>query len=340
LVISREHIRSLRSELTDAGVFEPRPLRNVLKFAFLVSVTVAIAVLAFSLPLWWTLALAPVAAVFAIPAGMIGHEANHKSFSKSLRANKIMSHVTYPLFSGLGILHWHEKHHVRHHGHPNVVGVDHDLKLWPIAVTNDQHRRATRFGRWFQRNCQGFAFWPLTFFVVANMRFDSRRVLLRDLRRDGLTPGLAADAACQVAHLLLWVALPAVFVGLGHALLFYFAVWTFAAPMLAMIFAPAHLGQPLVSEQERGWHHQLATTRNLRVPRVVSYFLIGLEYQVEHHLFPKVPHQHLPTARLILRRWCLEHGYPHHEMPYGAALRNTTRFISSAWQLEPGRLAS
>ena len=146
-----------------------------------------------------------------------------------------------------------------------------------------------------------------------------------------------ADAGCQVGHLLLWIGVPAIFVGLGHALIFYFTLWTVAGLFLGMILAPGHMGMPLVTEQTRGWYHQLKTSRDMRIPRWLSYFFIGLEYQIEHHLFPKVPHQLLPKAKEIVRRWCLKHGYPHQDVGFGAALSSTTRFIANAWKLKPAQ---
>ena len=61
----------------------------------------------------------------------------------------------------------------------------------------------------------------------------------------------------------------------------------------------SYIGLPIVGSQHHDWLHQVETTRNLELPRFVSFFFIGLDYQVEHHLFPKIPHQHLPRAAAI-----------------------------------------
>jgi linoleoyl-CoA desaturase len=86
-----------------------------------------------------------------------------------------------------------------------------------------------------------------------------------------------------------------------------------------------------VVHQNHDWLHQLETTRNLEMPRFVSYFFIGLDYQVEHHLFPKIPHQKLPRAAAITRAWCERNGIPYHSVPYLYALADSARFMAAAW---------
>jgi fatty acid desaturase len=100
---------------------------------------------------------------------------------------------------------------------------------------------------------------------------------------------------------------------------------------LALIFAPAHIGLPIMREHHHDWIHQLETTRNLQLPRAISFFFIGLDYQVEHHLFPKIPHQNLPRAAEITRAWCAKNGVVYHTVPYLFALGDAAHFIAHAW---------
>ena len=91
---------------------------------------------------------------------------------------------------------------------------------------------------------------------------------------------------------------------------------------------------PIVTDQNHDWIHQLETTRNLELPRVISFFFIGLDYQVEHHLFPKIPHANLPRAGRITREWCKKHGVVYKSEPYVSALVDAARFMSDAWNHE------
>src|SRR5262249_12891700 len=123
---------------------------------------------------------------------------------------------------------------------------------------------------------------------------------------------------------LIWGPLPAI----GT----YLAVWALAGVCLALVFAPAHMGLPIVTRPAHDWQHQVETTRDLQLPRAVSYFFVGLDYQVEHHLFPKIPHQNLPLAAEITREWCQQKNVDHQAVPYVTALASSARFIASAWQ--------
>ena len=103
------------------------------------------------------------------------------------------------------------------------------------------------------------------------------------------------DAACQLGHYAIFLVLPIVIWG-PIAFAIYAATWAIVGVMLALIFAPAHIGLPIIVDQNCDWEHQLETTRNLALPRWLSWFFVGLDYQVEHHLFPKIAHQELPRA--------------------------------------------
>jgi fatty acid desaturase len=103
---------------------------------------------------------------------------------------------------------------------------------------------------------------------------------------------------------------------------------------LALVFAPAHMGLPIVKRPSHDWRHQLATTRDLELPRAISWFFIGLDYQAEHHLFPKIPHANLPLAARITSAWCAEHGVEYRSDPYLKALASARRFIARAWAAE------
>jgi fatty acid desaturase len=320
---------SLRAELRAAGVFEHRELRGWLKLLFLFSCIAAcftgIALLGF----WSVFLLVPVAAVFATSAAMMGHEGSHKSFSKSPWRNSLMKYVAFPLFSGLGSGYWHQKHDNLHHGHPNVEGVDPDIKPFPFVSSRGDHEKCGRGERWFQRNFQSWAFWPMSVLMALGMRRSSLIFLAKQKKRTG---SWWIELACLVAHYAGWLLVPSLIWGPLVGFGIYAAMWGFTGTFLALVFAPAHIGLPIMAEQNHDWIHQLETTRNLELPRVISFFFIGLDYQVEHHLFPKIPHQHLPRAAAITRAWCQKHGIPHLSVPYLFALKDAARFIAHAWE--------
>ena len=286
-------------------------------------------------PAWVALFAMPVAAIAAATAAMIGHEAAHGSFSRSKVQNAIMLHLAFPLLTGLGASHWKNKHNRLHHSHPNVPGTDTDIELWPFAATADDHARSGRFRRVFQRSLQPYLFWPLTLLLAFFMRFESVSYVARRVRRRGLDRETALDATCLAAHYALWLVVPSLWFSPLSVIAFYVALWAVVGLLLAMIFSPAHMGLPFLRGHRDKWLHQLETTRNLRMPRWMSWLVVGLDHQVEHHLFPQIPHYRMKRARPIIERWCQEQGAPYQEIGYVAGLVDVTRFLATSWRYDP-----
>jgi fatty acid desaturase len=335
---SHTEIRDLRAELESRGLFEPRAVFTSIKLLSMLAALAALTAAVILLPAWCALFLVPLAAIPAVTAAMIAHEAGHGSFSRSKTVNELVYHLLFPLFSGLGALHWKNKHNRLHHGAPNVVDKDIDIELWPMAMSSIAYQRSGRFRRWIQRELQGYLFWPLTPALSFTMRAASIRYLVTHARTHGIDRAWLTDAACLLAHYTLWLVVPALWFGALPVVLFYLGLWLVGGLLLALIFAPAHMGMPIVTraaKKEPLWRHQLETTRNLVLPRWLSWFFVGLDFQVEHHLFPRMPHQQLRRASAVVRSWCARVGAPYEELGYGAAFLDVTRFLHTAWQYEP-----
>ncbi|MGE5182493.1 MAG: fatty acid desaturase family protein [Acidobacteriota bacterium] len=271
----------------------------------------------------------PAAAVCCTSIAMLGHEGSHRSFSRSPTRNALLVYLTFPLFSGLGALYWRDKHDRRHHAHPNVEGLDPDIKPFPFASSRGGHDSCGRRERWFQRVFQRWLFWPMSTLMAIGMRRSSLLYLARHSRKRERAWWI--EVGCLVGHYVGWIVIPSLVWGPAVAIGVYLAIWAVVGVCLALVFAPAHMGLPIVSSPNHEWQHQLATTRDLQLPRAISFFFIGLDYQVEHHLFPRIPHHHLPRAARITREWCARHDVRHQTMPYLEALASAEHFVRDAW---------
>ncbi|HEU0032781.1 MAG TPA: acyl-CoA desaturase [Kofleriaceae bacterium] len=315
-----------------AGIFDHHELRSWGKLAFffvaMAACLTAIAMYGF----WVALVAVPVAAVFATSAAMLGHEGSHRSFSRSPVRNAVLVYLVFPLLSGLGALYWHHKHDGLHHGHPNVEGLDPDIKPFPFVSSRGDHERCGPIERWFQRNFQRWAFWPMSLLMAVGMRRSSILFLLRYPKEHGFSRAWFIEAACMAVHYTGWVVIPSIIWGPLVGIGVYASIYALVGVFLALVFAPAHIGLPIMAEQNRDWLHQVETTRNLQLPRLISYFFIGLDYQVEHHLFPKIPHQKLPEAARITQSWCERNGVPYKTVPYLSALVDSAKFMADAWE--------
>lgn len=335
-MITATDLQALRGELAASGAFEHRTWGSLAKLGLLWLALAAALVAVALLPWWCALWLVPLAAIPAVSAAMIGHEAAHGSLAASRHQNEILLHAVFPLFGGLGAQYWKHKHNHLHHGHPNVIGRDPDMNVWPMALSSEEHAGSGPVRRWVQRHLQGYLFWPLTLLLAFSMRVDSWRYVAGRLRTRGLDRAIAIDVACMLGHYAIWLALPMVWFGVWPVLLVYGGLWATSGLLLALVFAPAHIGLPVHAAARRGgWEQQLDTTRNLVMPSWLSWFFVGLDHQVEHHLFPRIPHQNLGRASKIVALWCAHVGAPHHRMEYAASIRQVTRHVRLSWQAVP-----
>jgi fatty acid desaturase len=313
-------------------VFEHRELRSWLE---LLAMALVLAGCLFAMAhfgwIAWLVTM-PIAMVLATSIAMMAHEGSHRSFSKSPTRNALLVYLVFPLFGGLGALYWRHKHDREHHAHPNVEGLDPDIRPFPFSSSRGGHEACGRKTRWFQRNFQRWLFWPMAVLMAIGMRRSSILHLARYHNKRERAWWI--EVACMVGHYTGWVVIPCLVWGPLVGLTLYFVLWGGVGVCLALVFAPAHMGLPIVREQNHEWQHQLETTRNLEMPRWLSFFFIGLDYQVEHHLFPKIPHQNLPRAARITAAWCKRHGVTYHSEPYLVALADAASFISDAWAHE------
>jgi fatty acid desaturase len=326
---------ALRIELAAAGVFEHHELRSWGKLGVLLA-AIASGLTAIALVGWWlAFPLVPILAVLCTATAMFGHEGSHRSFSSSRVRNDLIAYFAFPLFGGLSTLYWREKHDRLHHGHPNVEGVDPDIKPFPFVSSRGDHERCGPKSRWFQRTLQRWVFWPMATLMTLGMRRASLVHLFGYPRRNGgRDRAWWTDVGCLAGHYAGWLIAPSLIWGPLIGVALYLALWGAVGLCLALVFAPAHMGLPVTNGQQHDWVHQLDTTRNLELPRFISYFFIGLDHQVEHHLFPKIPHKNLPRAAEITEAWCGREGVRYQSEPYLDALADAASFIATAWARE------
>ena len=325
-------MRALRTDLTEAGVFRHHEAAGWLRLGLLMSLLGTWLYCIGRVPTWIILVTTPLVAAVCTTAAMLGHEGSHGSFSSQKWQNRLLTNLVFPLLSGLSAVYWRNKHDAAHHGHPNVLGQDPDVKMWPFVSSQEEHEDCSPGLRWVQKRAQGYLFWPMTLLQAIAMRRSSIRFLVKYARTRGPDRAWRIDVTLMTVHYAAWLGLGTLAWGFWPAMAVYFGMWAIVGSMLAMIFVPAHVGLPVLSDQHNDWQHQLETTRNFRTPRWFSWFFVGLDYQVEHHLFPKIPHQQLPRARNIVRAWCRKNRLPHHEDSYPEALASVTRALQIAWR--------
>lgn len=329
-------ILGLRKRLEAARVFERRPVATWMKFVFLLSVFAALTIVPLLTVTWLYWVLMPIAALFLTAAVMIGHEGGHKALSDGSFQNNLVLYISFPFIGGQSAQYWKNKHNIKHHTQPNIEGVDDDIDIWPMASTRQQHEASGPFRKFLQRKLQMYLFWPLSSLLPLSMRYSSIAYLVRAIRAGKRGPEIWLDVAALALHYFAWLVLPSLVFGFSPLLTLgaYFAFWCFMGLYLTAIFAPAHMGLPIYRSHDDAWRLQFEVTRNLDMPAWLRFFFIGLDHQVEHHLFMRMPHQNMLKAVPIVRQWAAEQGVRYQEINFWKGLVEVTRYVRDAWKNE------
>jgi fatty acid desaturase len=279
---------------------------------------------------WWQLATAAYLAVVFAQSGFLGHDAGHRQISRSRRADTLVGLVFGNLAIGLAFGWWVDKHH-RHHAHPNQEGLDPDIAGDNFVFTDTQVHRRRGAGRLFARY-QASLFFPLLLLEAVSLHVASVRAVsrpgYRDRGREALLLGLHAAGYLTAVLTVLSPVKALVFVVVQQGL---FGLY------LGCAFAPNHKGMPILAEDDETdfLRRQVLTSRNVRGNRLVDTLLGGLNYQIEHHLFPSMPRASLRRARPIVRAFCLGHGLPYAETGLFDSYRQALRHLHTVGRPAP-----
>jgi len=278
---------------------------------------------------WWQLITAAVLAVVLTQVAMLGHDAAHRQIFRSGRWNDWTSLVIGNLFVGMSYGWWQHKH-TRHHANPNKIGTDPDIDLPVISFTPDQadRRRVSRRGAlgWLMAH-QGVFFFPILLLEGLSLHASSvRRVFSKEpLRRRPV------EMSFLILRLIAYVLLVFLVLSPGIAFAFLGVQLGLFGVYMGMSFAPNHKGMPLVPAEAKldFLRRQVLMSRNIRGSRMLDTVMGGLNYQIEHHLFPSMPRPHLRAASRMIAPYCREHGVTYTQtglwQSYGIVIRYINR---------------
>ena len=251
---------------------------------------------------WAQLALAPAMAVIMTQFSFVTHEAAHRQVFSSGQANDTTARILANAVVGISYSWWMGKH-TRHHANPNTIGKDPDIQSDFIMFQDDKAAETKGFTKAFVKR-QGWLFFPILTLEGLNLHVQAfRRVFSKEpLKHRGteITLLLARNLGYPVILLALmpWY-IAAVFLVIHMAL---FGVYMGAS------FAPNHKGMPQIPAGLKVdfLRRQVMTSRNIRGGLFMDHFMGGLNYQVEHHLFPSMARPQLHKAAQIVREFCAE----------------------------------
>ena len=257
---------------------------------------------------WWQLLTAAYLAVVFTQLAFVGHDAGHRQLFRSRRANDLVGLAHANLLVGISFGWWVDKHNA-HHTNPNHEDLDPDISIAALAFTADQARSKHGLVRLIARY-QGWLFFPLLLLEAAHLHLASIKAIVRGSGRANAIQGLLllAHTAAYVTALV-WVLSPL------QAVAFVVVQQGLFGLYLGCSFARNHKGMPTLTEADQLdlLRRQVLTSRNVRGSRVVDWVLGGLNYQIEHHLFPNMPRPNLRRAQPLIRTFCQDRDLPYTE---------------------------
>jgi fatty acid desaturase len=296
----------------------------------LVAVWVLFAVVGTS---WLQILVAAVLGIVLTQLAFLSHDAAHRQVFRSPRANEWMALLIGTGLGGISLSWWNSKHNM-HHQAPNQIGKDPDIAPAVIHFypADSMPRSALRR---FLSGCQGRWFYPLLTLEALNLHVQGVQSLLahsgtRHRRWELVLLSVRLGAYPGVLLIILPVGMAAVFLATQLAV---------TGVYLGCAFAVTHIGMPIVAPDAKidFFRRQVLMSRNVRGGRIACALMGGLNYQIEHHLFPSMARSQLrPTSRVV-RRFCEERSVPYSEMRVDRAWIAVARYLDDVGLVGAGR---
>jgi linoleoyl-CoA desaturase len=297
-----------------------------IKAAILIIALIALYIhLVFFTPsLFWSITECVLLGITVASIGFnIMHDGAHGSFSKYPTLNK-MAAVTLGFLGGSHFM-WNVKHNIIHHAYTNIDGVDDDIDAKPFLrmASTQKKYKFHRFQHWY--------FWVFYCWLYIYWIFfsDYKKYFTRKIGDVPLKKMAVKDHfyfwIYKVVSLSIFIIIPMIMIGVVDTIIGYLIMTLVAGFILSIVFQLAHTVEhthfPMPDEasgkMEDEWAiHQLKTTANFATKnRIISWFVGGLNFQIEHHLFPKISHIHYPDISKIIKQACREYNVEYVEYP-------------------------
>ncbi|MBC7487630.1 MAG: acyl-CoA desaturase [Cytophagaceae bacterium] len=245
----------------------------------------------------------------------IMHEGGHQSFSKRTWVNVLSAYSLNVL--GGNAMFWKAKHNVNHHTYTNIEGMDDDINVQPYMRIHPSQRRywMHRFQHIYWILLYGITYLSWIFIDDFAKYFSGKMVPNSPQRKWTLKEHLIFWST-KIGYIALYIGLPVYFTSLASTLI-GFGIMTFVCGLtIAVVFQMAHVVEitsfpepdAITSKINQEWAiHQIETTANFGTNnKILSWFLGGLNFQVEHHLFPRISHVHYPAINKLVKETCEE----------------------------------
>ncbi len=310
----RRHEANLYAELKRSikknGLLDRQPAYYAGKTALTLGLlAVGLGLLFVSDSLWFQMLNAVYLAFVFGQISLLAHDFGHRQpGALSARTNDSVTLLLGNGLLGMSREWWVDKHN-RHHGHPNQMDADPDIDIPLLSFEEEQAFEKRGLSRFVTKYQAGLIF-PLAFLQAASMLRSSVGFIT-----SGEANRPVAEALAIVTHFTLYFGLLFSVLDPLTAILFVVVHRGLWGVYLVSVFAPNHKAMPILErDTEVGFlHQQVLTSRNVFANPVTDFWYGGLNYQIEHHLFPRMPRNKLKEAQPIIKDFCRDHDISFHE---------------------------
>jgi fatty acid desaturase len=267
----------------------------------------------------------------------LSHDAGHRAITTNRRWIGAIGHFGMTFLTGFSFSWWMHSHD-NHHGKLNER--DHDLAM-RYSVVLAVHPDAARGKRGWRRailRWQGHYVWLLMPFYHFAMMFDGFLWIAKHPRETRV------DQLVLPGYVLLWFVVPVPFIGWKLAAIHWLAESMIASVYLVLTFIVHHCGKKVILPCDEPsmtlLRQQLECTRTLATWRVFDWYYSGLNYHIEHHLFPWVPHWRYRTMRFLVQDFCRRHGLGYREQGFWSAVVEVHRHLRDVGRIDDASFAA
>jgi fatty acid desaturase len=306
-----DSFQELLSRVKTAGLLDPQPNYYVAKIiGNLIMLGIGWTLVVVVGASWWQLAVAAFMAFCYTQTGFVGHDIGHRQVTRSRHSQDLLGLLHGNLLMGFSYG-WWVGHHNKHHSNPNHLEKDSDItRRRAIFIPEQGAMRKGRAKQFIVRH-QHVLFYPLLVTEGIGLRTESIKAIRRKLPRLN-----AIEGSLILVHLVAYFGIVFWVMPIPMGIAFILTMNLLFGLYIGSVFAPNHKGMPIqMPGEEWDWlTRQVITSRNIRSSYLTDFLYGGLNYQVEHHLFPTMPRKSLRRARPITMDFCKEIGLKYHEV--------------------------
>ena len=291
-----------------------------------------------SLPLLATIGICILMGFLAACIGFsVMHDANHGSYSNNTTLNDFLGLSAN--FLGASAYFWKQKHNIIHHTYTNVDGIDDDIAKSPIIRQCESQRwvPAHKVQHLYLVPVYSLSsiFW---IFFMDFTKYFTRKIYTTEAWKLSAKNHIVFWST-KIWYGFAYIAVPIFIFGWAQWLVGFLIYNAAMGLTLSLVFQLAHVVENTEFEHipldqtkhvDSAWaEHQIRTTANFAMGnKAISWFVGGLNFQIEHHLFPRVSHVHYPAISGIVQAKCKEFGLPYNQYPtFGTALASHFRVM-------------